>query len=101
MPSCVSPGGRATVRVTTRPEASVVYHAVYSDGQGGSDPPFGASYGGSDQGVADTQGRYVHTWTVAKNAPAGDARVDVSVASTAGLARAKPTFAVADASGDC
>jgi hypothetical protein len=101
-PACVKPGGDATITVTTRPDAGVGYHAFYSDGKGGGPPPYGNSYGGNDGGLADEDGQYSGTWTVAPTAPSGPGRVDVVVGHDGEFGSTSAAFSVADAlTGTC
>ena len=85
----------------TEPGALVAYDAVYSDGQSGAPPPYGAGYGGNTYGTAGSNGDYTSTWTVSPKAPAGKAYVNVIVGWNGSFGRAKPHFAVAGVSGTC
>ena len=100
-PTCVLPGGVATLRVSTDPGAMVIYNAIYSDGGGGAVPPYGKGYGGNAGGSADQNGSYASSWTVSPKAPSGPAKVDVVAGSGGTFGRAKPKFAVADLTGHC
>jgi hypothetical protein len=100
-PVCVSPGESVELRVTAPPEGALAYQAVYSDGQAGSAPPFGAGYGGNESGNADESGEYSSSWVVSPQAPPGRARVDVFVGHAGEWGYAKSRFAVADAQGNC
>jgi hypothetical protein len=92
-PSCVPLGGTATLHVETVPDARIAYEAIYSDGYGGSIPPYGRNYGGNDKGIADTWGRWTHSWKVAPHAPSGPGRVNMNYTG--------PLFYVANAAGKC
>jgi hypothetical protein len=100
-PSCVKPGDMIELLVKSPPEAGVAYQAVYSDGQSGSEPPFGAGYGGNDGGPASKKGRYESSWIVGPTAPPGRARVDVFVGFEGKWGYASSHFAIADADGNC
>jgi hypothetical protein len=100
-PACVLPGGVETLRVSTLPGSMVIYNAVYSDGGGGGQPPYGKGYGGNAGGPVAPDGSYVSSWTVSPKAPAGPARLHVFVGANGTFGRATPTFAVADLTGHC
>jgi hypothetical protein len=100
-PACVEPGGSVELEVSSKPESAVGYHAVYSDGYGGSGAPYGRGYGGNDKGFVDESGSYSSTWVVAPHAPPGPARVDVVIAFKGKWGFDGPHFAVADADGEC
>ena len=86
-PFCVEHGGAATLRVTTKPRATVTFVAVYAGEKSGAARPFGEGHGGNAQGQADFRGQYMSTWVVAPGAPVGNARALV-VVSTGGKQRA-------------
>ncbi len=100
-PSCIRPGGKATLTVQTTPKAGIAYHALYAGTKGGAPPPFGSGYGGNDKGFVNDDGRYVSSWIVSPEAPAGPARVDVIVGWDGKWGYDDPPFWVADASGRC
>ncbi|HEY7873805.1 MAG TPA: hypothetical protein VIG64_01655 [Actinomycetota bacterium] len=100
-PACVERGRTATIEVKTKPKGALGWQAVYSDGLGGSDPPFGGGYGGNDKGFASEQGTYSATWVVSPTAPAGRGRVDVVVGYRGEFGYDGPHFAVADDEGNC
>ncbi|MGH2730173.1 MAG: hypothetical protein ACRDJI_06125 [Actinomycetota bacterium] len=78
-PFCVEPGGKIHLEVVTPPKAAIAYHAVYADNKGGAPEPYGAGYGGNDDGFADPNGQFESDWVVSANAPFGPGRVDVIV----------------------
>lgn len=78
-PSCVPLGGTATLQVQTVEKADTAFVAVYSDGQNGAPPPFGAGYGGNEAGKSDFRGQWKVTWVVSPAAPKGDGHVIVVV----------------------
>jgi len=100
-PACAAVGNVVTVQVRTLPKAAVAYVAEYSDGKSGAAYPWGAGYGGNAGGRAGTDGVYTSSWTLAPNAPAGQAKVDVIVDGSQGQGDATAIFAVADHSGRC
>jgi hypothetical protein len=100
-PTCVERGDRVTLEVSSEPEAAIVYNAVYSDGFGGSGPPFGKNYGGNDKGYTSDDGTYESFWVVSLDAPVGRARVDVVIGYEGEWGYDGPHFAVADEAGDC
>jgi hypothetical protein len=101
-PQCVERGGKVDLAVETgKPEAAIVYNAVYADGFGGSGAPFGKGYGGNDKGYTAKDGTYESFWVVSLDAPEGPARVDVIVGFDGKWGYDGPHFAVADAHGDC
>jgi hypothetical protein len=100
-PTCVTAGGRVELTVESKPEAALGWQAVYADGYGGSDPPFGRGYGGNDKGFTNGDGFYESSWIVAPNAPSGPGRVDVVIGKAGKWGYDGPHFAVADSSGNC
>lgn len=90
-----------TIVVEAPPEAAIAYQAVYSDNQGGSDPPYGAGYGGNDHGEANSEGTFQSSWAIKPQAPPGRGRVDVVVGYKGEWGYAGPRFAVADEDGRC
>lgn len=96
---CVDGGESMTLTVETKPEAAIVYQAVYSDNLGGAPKPLGGGYGGNDKGYADANGEWSSTWVVSPTAPAGKARVDVVVGWDQKWGYDGPEFAVASKGG--
>ena len=78
-PFCVTPGTTATLTVKTRPNATLVYLAVYKGEKSGAQPPWGEGYGGNDKGETDATGQWQGTWAVRADTPSGKARVLVIV----------------------
>jgi hypothetical protein len=97
--TCIRPGERQTITITTLSKISVAYHATYSDGKNAFDPGY---YGGNNGGVTDAQGRWTDSWVVAAGAPPGRVKVDV-VAQGNGGTRGYTVvfFDVAGSSGKC
>jgi len=100
-PACVTPGGLVTITITTKPKAGIAYQAMYADGKGGSQAPFGAGYGGNDKGFTNDDGKYTSAWTVSPNAPSGTGRIDVIGGWHGQWGYRGPAFAVAGPSGPC
>jgi hypothetical protein len=98
-PTCVTPGDSVQLNVVTDDGAFLGYQAVYSDGQGGGAPPFGAGYGGNDKGRANDAGHFTTSWTVAPTAPVGRGYVDVVVASNGKFGKTRVPFRVAGTGG--
>lgn len=69
---CVKPGGTQTVTIRTEPESPAGYSVEYPDGKTAMDQGY---YGGVDAGKTDGKGVYKATWTIAPNAPPGEAKV--------------------------
>jgi len=99
--TCFRRGGLVTLRVHTRPKASVGYIAMYSDNGSGAPKPTGKGYGGNASGLTTEGGDYVSTFTVSADAPPGPGRVDVFVGWDSKWGYAGPTFTVARADGAC
>jgi hypothetical protein len=99
-PSCVSPGGVASISVRTRPQASVVYDTHYAGGKTGGKPPFGDGLGGNNGGMASEGGDYTDSWVISPQAPLGPARAWVIVGSRGQKNQKYLPFTVA-AAGSC
>ncbi len=67
--ACVTPGGRQTLTITTRGQASVSFNTRYADGH------LGNTYGGVGIGTTTADGAFHTAWTVAAAAPLGSAAV--------------------------
>jgi len=78
-PACVRPGSTLTLTISTEPKAAIGWQAVYSNGYGGADPPWGGGYGGNDKGTADDAGRFRTSYVVRPNAPFGPGHIDVVI----------------------
>lgn len=98
-PVCIERGGRMTLELHTEPEAGVAYQAVYADGRGGAQEPYGGGYGGNDKGMAEPDGSFSSAWLVSPSAPVGRARVDVIIGYDGRWGYAGPEFRVAPAGG--
>lgn len=83
---CANPGSKQTIKFETEPSASLAYVIQFADGSGSQD----ATYGG----VADSRGRWEHTFTVPAAAPRGTATAHVSGQSGKRNAYAKHGFTV-------
>jgi hypothetical protein len=94
--ACVTPGGTVSFVATSEPDAPTMYQAMYADGQAGAEVPYGAGYGGNDQGHADKDGRYAAHWIVSPKTPVGPARLDVIVGTDTGWGYAKASFDVSE-----
>ncbi|MFY9586183.1 MAG: hypothetical protein WAT66_01870 [Actinomycetota bacterium] len=100
-PSCVRPGGLATLTVETLPDSVVAYVAIYSNGKSGAAPPWGEGYGGNDGGHANSRGVYKSSWTVSPSAPAGPATVQVVVGIRDKGSETTAHFTVGSPTGAC
>jgi hypothetical protein len=98
---CVIGGEPLTLTVKTKPDAAIIYQAVYSDNLGGAPKPLGGGYGGNDKGYAGADGSWTSSWVVSPTAPEGPARVDVIIGWDQKWGYDGPEFAVADESGSC
>lgn len=67
--TCVAPGARQTLTITTRGQASVSFNTRYADGH------LGNTYGGVGIGTTTADGAFHTAWTVAAAAPPGSAAV--------------------------
>lgn len=87
--ACVTPGGKQTLTVQSTPGFQYQFDTQYSDGKDG------AVYGGVGKGNVPPNGTVSATWTVAVNAPPGQAVVYVAVAGGHSSAFRQATFTVA------
>jgi hypothetical protein len=99
--SCLHRGDQVTLTVHAVKGTAVAYQAMYSDGYGGSNPPYGAGYGGNDKGFVHKDGSWVSSWVVSPAAPLGPGRVDVIAGIKSHWGYAHPTFYIAPVGKSC